>query len=183
MMILIHHLLILFCAAVWYGGFDQVSLAKEKGKESPSIFDARKAIKTPAERGKGSPDSAIKKAGRQSQPDSAPRSVLSQRSPATAWPPAGHPPAHHRMNRNKKVLPKAILKPSFDFRSHGMLEDPRRYDSRLHHQTSGLQDPQTSHMAYDHFQELDRNQDGRIDPVERAVGRLDMDRDLPEHHR
>jgi hypothetical protein len=26
---------------------------------------------------------------------------------------------------------------------------------------------------------LDRNQDGKIDPVERAFGRIDMDRDLP----
>src|SRR4029078_7876270 len=38
--------------------------------------------------------------------------------------------------------------------------------------------PQTPDLTHDHFQELDRNQDGMIDPVERAFGRIDMDRDL-----
>jgi hypothetical protein len=33
-------------------------------------------------------------------------------------------------------------------------------------------------LTFDHFQELDRNQDGVIDPVERAFGRIDMDQDL-----
>jgi hypothetical protein len=33
-------------------------------------------------------------------------------------------------------------------------------------------------LQADHFQELDRNQDGVLDPLERAVGRLDIERDL-----
>jgi hypothetical protein len=30
----------------------------------------------------------------------------------------------------------------------------------------------------DHFLELDRNQDGHVDPVERVFGRLDMEHDF-----
>ena len=43
---------------------------------------------------------------------------------------------------------------------------------------AGVPSPQTLDLTHDHFQELDRNQDGMIDPVERAFGRIDMDRDL-----
>jgi hypothetical protein len=61
---------------------------------------------------------------------------------------------------------------------HGMLESPQRYDSRRNHLDAGVPDPHNSELTHDHFQELDRNQDGSIDPVERAFGRLDMDRDF-----
>ena len=44
--------------------------------------------------------------------------------------------------------------------------------------TTGCQIRRHSDLTHDHFQELDRNQDGAIDPVERAFGRIDMDRDL-----
>jgi hypothetical protein len=33
-------------------------------------------------------------------------------------------------------------------------------------------------VLHDHFQELDKNHDGAIDPIERATGRIDLDRDL-----
>ena len=44
--------------------------------------------------------------------------------------------------------------------------------------SASVPSPQTLDLTHDHFQELDRNQDGMIDPVERAFGRIDMDRDL-----
>lgn len=61
---------------------------------------------------------------------------------------------------------------------HGLLETPQRYDPRLNHRTAGMPAIQTPDIARDHFLELDRNQDGHVDPVERTLGRLDMERDL-----
>ena len=79
---------------------------------------------------------------------------------------------------SKKIPPKAVVQPRTDLMYHGMLESPQRYDPRRNHLGAGVPDPHTPELSHDHFQELDRNQDGSIDPVERAFGRLDMDRDL-----
>lgn len=80
---------------------------------------------------------------------------------------------------HKKEMPKAVVEPSIDLMYHGMLESPQRYDPRRNHRVgAGVPDPHNPELTYDHFQELDRNQDGSIDPVERVFGRLDMDRDL-----
>lgn len=85
---------------------------------------------------------------------------------------------HRRVKINKKIPPKAVVQPRTDLMYHGMLESPQRYDPRRNHIGAGVPDPHTPELTHDHFQELDRNQDGTIDPVERAFGRLDMDRDL-----
>lgn len=83
------------------------------------------------------------------------------------------------MKVHKKEMPKAVVAPSIDLMYHGMLESPQRYDPRRNHRVgAGTPDPHNPELAHDHFQELDRNQDGSIDPVERVFGRLDMDRDL-----
>ena len=83
------------------------------------------------------------------------------------------------MKVHKKEMPKAIVAPSIDLMHHGMLESPQRYDPRRNHRVgAGTPDPHNPELTHDHFQELDRNQDGSIDPVERVFGRLDMDRDL-----
>jgi hypothetical protein len=80
---------------------------------------------------------------------------------------------------HKKEMPKAVVEPSIDLMYHGMLESPQRYDPRRNHRVgAGTPDPHNPELTHDHFQELDRNQDGSIDPVERVFGRLDMDRDL-----
>ncbi|MGE5710962.1 MAG: EF-hand domain-containing protein [Nitrospira sp.] len=86
--------------------------------------------------------------------------------------------AHRPLKVHKKVVAKAVVQPRTDLMYHGMLEDRRRYDPRLNTRTDGVPSPQTPELVYDHFQELDRNQDGKIDPAERALGRLDIDRDL-----
>ena len=78
----------------------------------------------------------------------------------------------------KKVVPKAVVQPRTDLIYYGVLEDSQRYDPRPNPHTAGVPNPQTPDLTHDHFQELDRNQDGKIDPVERAFGRIDMDRDL-----
>ena len=79
---------------------------------------------------------------------------------------------------HKKVVPKAMVQSRTDLKYHGILENPQRYDPRPNSRTAGLPNPQIPDLIQDHFQELDRNQDGRIDPVEKAFSRLDMDHDL-----
>ena len=86
----------------------------------------------------------------------------------------GHRPIH----AHKKVAPKGVVQPRTDLMYYGVLEDPQRYDPRPNPHSAGVPNPQTPDLTHDHFQELDRNQDGKIDPVERAFGRIDMDRDL-----
>jgi hypothetical protein len=88
------------------------------------------------------------------------------------------PKRSRHMKVHKQEVPKVVVQPRTDLMYHGMLESPQRYDPRRNHGGAGVPDPQTSELTHDHFQELDRNQDGQIDPVERTFGRLDMDRDL-----
>lgn len=96
--------------------------------------------------------------------------------------PAGRK-GHRQAKVSKKISPKAEARPRTDLMYHGILEGPSRYEPRRDRQTAGPPDPQTSELAYEHFQELDRNGDGSIDPVERAFGRLDMDHDLSKRQR
>lgn len=91
--------------------------------------------------------------------------------------------SHRRVKLNKKMAPKAVVQPRTDRMYHGLLENSQRYDPRPNYLTAGVPNPQTPDLAHDHFQELDRNRDGKIDPVERALGRLDMERDLSTHQR
>ena len=85
---------------------------------------------------------------------------------------------HRAIKAHKKSIPKAVVQPRTDLIHFGMLEDSQRYDPRPHTDSAAVRSPQTPELTHDHFQELDRNQDGMIDPVERAFGRIDMDRDL-----
>ena len=82
------------------------------------------------------------------------------------------------LKSSKKSRLKARVQARTDLKSHGLLEDTRRYDPRPDYRTAGVQNPHARNLTHDHFQELDHNQDGKIDPIERAVGRMDMDRDL-----
>ena len=82
------------------------------------------------------------------------------------------------MKASRKTAVKAVVQPRTDLIPYGMLEDSQRYDPRPHAVSAGVPSPQRLDLTHDHFQELDRNQDGKIDPVERAFGRIDMDRDL-----
>lgn len=62
----------------------------------------------------------------------------------------------------------------------GILERPQRYDPgrELRKSNGAVPNPEARELQVDHFQELDRNQDGVLDPMERAVGRLDIERDM-----
>lgn len=63
---------------------------------------------------------------------------------------------------------------------HGILEQPQRYDPgrELRKSKGAAPNPEARNLQADHFQELDRNHDGVLDPLERAVGRLDIERDM-----
>lgn len=82
------------------------------------------------------------------------------------------------MKASKKTAVKAVVQPRTDLSPYGMLEDSQRYDPSPRAVSGGIPNPQRLDLTHDHFQELDRNQDGKIDPVERAFGRIDIDRDL-----
>lgn len=135
------------------------SAATKQAKGSASVIIEHKAYKK---------DGTAVVAARQERP------LSKQRKQPQAESKSGNHPNRYHVTLGKKVLPKAIIRPQ----SHGVLEDPQRYDPRLHHRTGRVQDPQAPELVPDHFLELDRNQDGKIDPIERAFGRLDMDRDL-----
>lgn len=78
----------------------------------------------------------------------------------------------------KTLRPLASVQPKPDLSYHGMLEQPARYDPGRASRKGAAPNPQAGDLLYDHFQELDKNRDGMIDPFERALGRLDIDRDL-----
>lgn len=78
----------------------------------------------------------------------------------------------------KKLRPPAIVQPKPNLSYHGILEQPQRYDPSRDRRAGRAPNPQAGELLHDHFQELDKNHDGMIDPFERAFGRLDIDRDL-----
>ncbi len=88
--------------------------------------------------------------------------------------------AHRRARATKPLKPQAMLTPKPDASYHGMLQQPQRYTPRYEHGKGGVPNPNAGALLHEHFQELDKNRDGSIDPFERALGRLDLDRDLAD---
>lgn len=89
--------------------------------------------------------------------------------------------AHRRARATKPLKPQATLTPKPDASYHGLLQQPQRYTPRYEHGKGGVPNPNAGALLHEHFQELDKNRDGSIDPFERALGRLDLDRDLADH--
>lgn len=75
----------------------------------------------------------------------------------------------------------AVVEPNPDLSYHGILEQPQRYDPSRDRRAGRPPNPQADEILHDHFQELDKNHDGMIDPFERAFGRLDMNRDVSNY--
>jgi len=156
------------------------SIQRAKKSPTPAATERQpeaiqKQVKpAPAERKPASPKSPVP-AVTEHQPEAIQKQaepVPTERKPASPKSPRG-------VRVHKKVAPKAVLQPRTDLMYHGMLESPQRYDPRRnHHVGAGVPDPHNPELTLDHFQELDHNQDGSIDPVERVFGRLDMDRDF-----
>lgn len=69
-----------------------------------------------------------------------------------------------------------------DLSYHGVLETPRRYDPSSSQPNGAVPNPGARDVSVDHFEELDKNRDGVLDPLERATSRLDIDRDLRNRH-
>ena len=88
--------------------------------------------------------------------------------------------AHRRARAAKPLRPQATLTPKPDVSYHGMLQQPQRYTPHYEHGKGGVPNPNAGALLHEHFQELDKNRDGSIDPFERALGRLDLDRDLAD---
>jgi hypothetical protein len=86
--------------------------------------------------------------------------------------------AHRRLKGSKKQRPQATVQAKPDLSYHGILERPQRYDPRRDHRKGASPNPQIGDVLHDHFQELDKNHDGAIDPIERVTGRTNLDRDL-----
>lgn len=107
-----------------------------------------------------------------------------RRTPGTAQPAQRRKKLQTVQRHKKKVQRKRcdiVPQSGKKFALHGMLQSPSRYDPPRGARFSGVADPDTRELTHDHFQELDRNRDGAIDPFERTLGRLDMDRDRATH--
>lgn len=89
--------------------------------------------------------------------------------------------AHRRARAAKPLRPQATLTPKPDVSYHGLLQQPQRYVPHYEHGKGGVPNPNAGALLHEHFQELDKNRDGSIDPFERALGRLDLERDLADH--
>ena len=156
----------------------QTIAATQKAKEPAPVVVAAKPHKQQSEQGQNSTIQLAKKSPIPAATERQPEAIQKQakKTPSESKPTT--PRAHRHVKVHKKVVPKAVVQPRTDLMYHGMIEDSQRFDPRPNHRTAGVRNPQTPDLTHDHFQELDRNQDGRIDPVERAFGRLDMDRDF-----
>jgi len=174
-------LIILVCAcSIVMGGalVEQGLAAQKKSKEqappgvsenspTPSPVPARKSTKARTKK-------SISSTGPKQQAEA----LRSQAKETPALSKMPRQKGSRKANLSKNIRPKAVVQPRTDLMYHGLLEDTRRYDPRPNYREAGVQNPQTPSLAHDHFLELDHNQDGKIDPIERAFGRLDMDRDL-----
>lgn len=173
------------CSVVFAGAaVGEAFVATKKAKDSAPALVATTPPTSNPEQSKKPASRHVKKSGAlpaviERQPDVVQKQA--QQAPPEFKLPSAK--SHRHMKVPKKVRPKAAVQPSTDLMYHGLLEDSQRYDPRPNYRTAGVPNPLTPDLTHDHFQELDRNRDGKIDPVERALGRLDMERDLSTHQR
>ena len=149
----------------------QTMAATKKASESAPVVVASKPPRQQSEQGRNPSSQRARKSPVPTATGRQPEAIQEQAKPAS-------PKSPRRMQVQKKEAPKAVVQPRTDLMYHGMLESPQRYDPRRNHLGAGVPNPHTPELTHDHFQELDRNQDGTIDPVERTFGRPDMERDL-----
>jgi len=164
--------------AFTWAAVDDASAATKKAREPAPAVVAAKPTKQQSEQGQNSSIQLAKKSPIPAATERQPEAIQKQAKQTPSESKPTTPRAHRHVKVHKKVVPKAVVQPRTDLMYHGMIEDSQRFDPRPKHRTAGVRNPQTPDLTHDHFQELDRNQDGRVDPVERAFGRLDMDRDF-----
>ena len=149
----------------------------KKVREPEPVVAAAKPAKQQSEQGQTLSIQRAKKRPIPTATERKPEGIQKQAKPVPTEFKAS-PKSPRRLKVHRKGALKAVVQPRTDLMYHGMLESPQRYDPRRNHPGAGVPDPHTPELTHDHFLELDRNQDGTIDPVERTFGRLDMDRDL-----
>ena len=164
------------CLLIFTGHMVTQAFGVQKAtKEQSSPAVAVKAVKPSSEQTQKPASKIVSSPGLQ-RPIKAVQKSPRQEPPAKLKPMASK--GGLQVKVQEKVVPKAVVQPRTDLTYYGVLEDSQRYDPRPNSRMAGVPSPQTSDLTHDHFQELDRNQDGKIDPVERAFGRIDIDRDL-----
>ena len=148
------------------------------------------AVSAAAEKPKKEVNRSLAQPGRSSLPAFAaeskarPTKSIPKKVPREERPHLQASKSHHRTMPDRHrpktlvVRPLATVLPKPDLSYHGILEHPQRYDPSLQRHKGAPHNPQAGELLHDHFQELDKNHDGVLDPFERALGRLDMDRDL-----
>lgn len=162
----------------------QTIAATKKVHESALVVIAdTKPAMQPSEQGQNPLIQRAKKTSIPATKERQPEAIQTQAKPESTERKPMSLKESRRIKGHKKGMPKAVVQPKLDLMYHGLLESPQRYDLRRHHLGVGVPDPRTSELTHDHFLELDRNQDGKIDPVERVFGRPDMDRDFSTHQR
>lgn len=166
------------CAAV-----GDASAATKKVKEPAPVVFAAKPTPQQSEQGQTSPVQRAKKSSIPPATERQPEAIQKQAKPVLTEHKQMSPKGNPRLKIHGKLAPKAVVQPRTDLMYHGMLESSQRYDPRRNHLGTGVPDPYNPELTHDHFQELDRNQDGTIDPVERTFGRPEMERDLSTHKR
>ncbi len=142
--------------------------AKTKAEKSQTSVPAA-STKSPKPTKRSKP--ATTKSPRQSAAKQRQRENVPSAQPAVRSRKSGH-----RAKRNKRP---AVVEPTEDHSYLGVVRRPYRYNP---HSAGHMGVPAAVHsrdLIHDHFQELDKNRDGVIDPMEHAAGRLDMDRDSP----
>ena len=158
------------------GSLEELSFAtpKKASDQDPSRASPRAHRISP----EASQRATTSKATKEVQPVSAETKTGSLRQPRPTAEKPSSKKNHRTMKAHIRPMPKAVVQPRTDLIPYGMLEDSQRYDPLPRAASSGVPSPQRHDLIQDHFQELDRNQDGKIDPIERAFGRIDLDRDL-----
>jgi hypothetical protein len=157
--------------AFWaYEGIAVAAAVKAKKDTTPSVTQTvaptREVVSQPAPRRRKAP---LKNEAEQRL---VPDSQGTHTSVATGRKGRRHSRTH------KKLTPRAAVQAKPDLSYLGLLRQPQRYDPGRDQRTGGAPNPQVGDLLHEHFQELDKNRDGMIDPLERARGRLDIDRDL-----
>jgi hypothetical protein len=164
--------------AFTWAAVGDASAATKKVKEPASVVVAAKPTKQQSEQEQNQSIQRTKKSHIPAATERPPEAIQKQAKPVPAELKPTSSKSPRRMKVHRKRVPKAVVQPRTDLMYHGMLESPQRYNPRRNHPGAGVPDSNNPELTHDHFQELDRNQDGTIDPVERTFGRLDMDRDL-----
>lgn len=173
-------ILICACSVVFTGAAGgEAFAATKKGTEPVPALVAPPPLTLPAEPSQKPVSLRAKKSGTPPAVlERQPRAIQKQTQQAPTESKKTGRKGHRQVKVSKKIPPKAVVQPRTDLMYYGLLEGPQRYDPRRNHPGAGVPDSNNPELTHDHFQELDRNQDGMIDPVERTFGRLDMDRDL-----